>query len=404
MSLEKMTCGVNYTTNLLRDNVNGLIDATEGGRLQKIFKSALTSTTKYTYIVTGDSTRDSVSTPAIPYYTDQLSKLNFDIYNNAFSGQSAGDWKDNVGGSTLQQAIDNTSGTGSTTILEYSFGINRQGGVTPAQAKQNIIDGVNSYLAAKPDAIILFVSPVCSTNNSMESIYEELKLVFPDQFFVSGLNATQDVYGNSDYYSDAVHPNINGVRRLINYIFSEVLPIEVASLMTMYNLSAFGYVSPEIPATVEVGLYSTTTGAPTSNAAWRRLAPIAVEPNFWLNIDHGGERYNVIFMDDQGQYIDDTVTAAVSGETYRRVQVPSSAYEARIIVSADGANYDALNYEVKINYELSDVPYMRQQKVNEGLPIKLPIVEGSLFIDSKGLTGSAGQVATSQGDGTWLWV
>lgn len=26
MSLEKMTCGVNYTTNLLRDNVNGLID------------------------------------------------------------------------------------------------------------------------------------------------------------------------------------------------------------------------------------------------------------------------------------------------------------------------------------------------------------------------------------------
>lgn len=211
------------------------------------------SETPYTYIISGDSTRDSVSTPSIPYYTKQLGKINFTVFNNAFSGQSAGNWKDNVGGSTIQQAIDATSGDGSTTILEFSFGINRQNSGTPAQEKPLIIEGINAYLSAKPNAKIIFVSPCFSTNNGMESVYNDLKDLYPEHDHVSGIEATTDVYGDTLYYADQTHPNENGSKRLTNYIFHNVLPAECAIRMTLDNEPTLENVNNNLLAVVESG-------------------------------------------------------------------------------------------------------------------------------------------------------
>lgn len=408
MAINKLVAGAkgdagNSTGADIAATVNGLIDF-DYTKIKERFLNALSSDVEFTYIVTGDSTRDSVSTPSIAYYEKQLPKVNFSVYNNSQSGQSAGDWKDNIGSATLQDAIDNTSGSGDTTILEMSLGINKQGSQTPQEVKDDIFNGITSYLAAKPDALIVFVSPVTTASNLLlEDLYKDLADEFNGSVFVSGLIPTVDVYGDVKYYSDATHPNSNGIKRVVNYIMSNILPINSAVKMTIENTNPANDPSNNLPSTVEQGLYSTTTGAEVSNAGWRRLSPISVEPNFTIRVDHGGERYNAIFMDINGDYITDTVTSEVAGESYRTVVVPPSAYEVRLIVSADGANYDLLNYNVSVKYEINQAEYMPQQIVNAGLSIGLPIVE-NLTIDSSGSNGSLGQVATSQGDGTWLWA
>lgn len=329
--------------------------------------------TGYQYIVTGDSTRDSFATPSIHYYRKQLSKINFDVIDNSESGQSASDWLNNRSNANLNDAIAATSGTGANTILEMSLGINREAGQTVEDIKNDIVNGISSYLQEKPDTLIIFVSPnKFATSLDYEAIYEELAQQFSGSVFVSGYVATAGVYGNADFYADSTHPNEYGSKRVVNYIFSSTLPDAVVNLMTLENEYPV-IVDPVIPSTVESGYFSYGNGSPQELSSWRRLSEINVEPNFTIRIDHGGNRFGCSFLDQSGNFIQTINSTVVSGEGYRTAQVPPNAYIMRANVSDDGVNYDAMNYNVTLTYEVDESTHLTQSEINAGLDIRMPI-------------------------------
>lgn len=134
------------------------------------------------------------------------------------------------------------------------------------------------------------------------------------------------------------------------------------------------------------------------------MQAISVEPNFTLKIDTGGNRHDVIYMDINGVRLSHYVMPEIVGETYRLSVVPAGAYEARIIVSSEGAVWDALGYTPTVSYDFTASKYMNQQLVNKNLNIKMNIVASKYLLDSNGSTGSNGQVLTSDGNGGAFWL
>ena len=357
----------------------------------------------YNYIVSGDSTRHNDFNDMINQYEIQLAKIGMTVYSNATSGQSAEDWLNNVSGATLQEAIDNTPNTGLNTILEYSFGINDQAS-TDLEIEGFIADGITAYLLARPDAIVLLVSPpyLSVVGSRLDVIYQSVSssLSLP---LLLGTIPMSTVHGDSDYYQDVTHPNKNGSKRLLNYILSEYLPDKCRIACSIENAPIAISPITSLVATVESNLWSNSTGLSQTSPTWRRLQPITVEPNFVLHVTHQGNRTDVSFMDDVGDFII-TTTTTDSGSGYRTVTIPVNATEARLNVTSDGTAYDLLGDVPAVEYApLGSETYLRQDEINKDISIALPIVN-KFLLDGNGTKGSTGQVPTVQADGSWLWI
>ncbi len=331
------------------------------------------------YIVTGDSTRDNNYNDMLPYYRTQLNKANILVFNNAASGQSGQNWKNNINKATLEQAIAVTDGDGSNTILEFSHGINDyKNGATKEETKMWIKTGLESYLLSKPKANILLVTPITTgyeeRNTVLKEIYDELSLELSLPL-VNGLIPTENVHGNSDYYHDATHPNKFGSFRIVNYILSEVgdsLFHNTVTLVEMPDNSTPPH-QMEMSGVVGIGYWNTLTGTATYNEEWRRISTIPVIPNFTLKIQHQGNRFDVKFLDEDSEFIVSKSSIASSSEVYRTIVIPENSWYANINISSEGDMYDRLGDTPSVKYLIDDSKILTIEEINEGLDIQLRI-------------------------------
>ncbi|MFT7565829.1 MAG: hypothetical protein ACI846_000115 [Pseudoalteromonas distincta] len=409
MKVNKMIPGESYNTTVLRENVNAIIDYNYTAVKQR-FLDALLSNTPYTYIVSGDSTRNSGELDSSTYYDPQLKKINFNLVMNSSGGQSAKNWSQNLGNSTLQEAIDATEGTGSTTILEMSLGIN-QGERTAEEVKVHIINGLNNYLSVKPDVLIIFVSPNetgTPKNDDLDAMYSELPLEFENSVYISGKKATTHVHQNDDFYLDFTHLNFNGLRRLVNYIFNAALPIECKQYMSVEDTPKASAPS-SLPFTVQNGNWyrggNDILRFDSSRTDRRATTLIEVEPNFIVKLDTGGDNSSFYFADDDGNIVEAGYASYHDGASgaFRSVVVPLGASKLAYSFSNNGSEWDASGKVPVVEYLVTETAYMNQQRLNYGNLLSLPYVPNP-SIDASGKLPTAGQVQQGQSDGSWLWV
>ncbi len=393
------------------NSVNGIIDIDYSAVKQR-FLEALNSNSEYNYIVTGDSTRESATVDSEPYYSELLNQVNFNVIMNSGSGQSPEDWADNVDSPTVDEAINLTVGNGESSVLEYSLGINVGTASDEDELVANILRGLNKYIAAKPEAAILLVSPVkFSTSWDFEYVYEQVKSQLPKASLVSGLKATESVYGvngNNEYYFDDTHPSENGMKRLINYIMSNALPVD--SVLFMKTTDNPYTPTPTDPFNVTVinGFWRSSDGTFQDDDAqeleFRSLQLLDVEPNFLIGFDTGGNQALCTWFDANNNYLGfNYASQDPSDPSIRSIKIIPGAYKLGLTFESNGTDWDLLNYNVQVAYIQSSGGYMSQVKINEGNSIALPYIQNQ-SLDDAGSIGASGQVKTAQGDGTWLWV
>lgn len=432
MAISKLTAGVkgavgNSTGADVASSVNDIVDMVESVTIgnQKLrndidslspsissslivqgkFLESVNSTESFNYIVTGDSTRSNTYNGMIPYYIKQLAKVGWSVVNNAESGLKTAEWNASTRDASVNSAILATPNDGSNTVLEYSLGINDTG--TDAEKKADFISGINTYLAAKPNATVVLVSPVgsISIRQPLTGIYKDVASELGLDF-IDGSIILDAVSQDSKYMADAVHPNIYGSKRVVNGILSKAIPPELKNAVTMEDDGVEPLPSTDLNPVVQGGYWSVSNGSYLNNEsqleANRSLEKIAVEPNFMLKIDHGGNMFHCIFYDVNGDYINWASSVVVSGNE-REVLIPNGAYFVAINVSSDGAAWDSLSYPVVVEYKISELQYLTQPEINKDLIITLPYLFNSK-IDSAGKLPVNGQVATGQADGSWLWV
>jgi len=207
----------------------------EGGGPTAITINTIRSTLETpgaTYIVAGDSTRENVYNGLMDYYYPlMLGKMGATLVDSARSGHRGELWGDNSDSPNVNEAIAATPGTGSTTVLEYSYGINDlKDGRTKAQTKAAILVGLNAYRAAKPDAQIVLVTPVTTAvaarNTELNEVYAEIstELSLPLIDVSTDTAALYDGTGADfarDWYNDSTHPNFYLSIRVANQIFND---------------------------------------------------------------------------------------------------------------------------------------------------------------------------------------
>lgn len=391
---------LNSTGGDVANTINGIVDTEFSEVMQKLSRG------EGVYVVAGDSTRENSYNEMIPYYTKQLGKLGFSVVNSSASGMKGLEWVNDTRAESLSQAISAIPNTGESSILEFSFGINDAAyGTTGEEFKSGIITGLDQLLSQKPDVSIVLVTPVNTSVNVSEirQVYIDLSEKYKCQLIDATIPMTP-VYGNPLYYVDNTHPSKYGSMRLVNYIMNELLPTRSKPLMTLDNIKYTPPPSVVFSPIVEENYYSNTTGEPLIAAQWRRLQPLSVEPNFTLRVKHTGNRYECMFMDINGNFLEKKSLGAELPDGYREVVVPVSAYEARFNIDNASADIPTLQSTVDVEYATnSTLEYLSQADINIGLSITMPIVNPWL-IDAVGSTGSVGQVPTSQGDDTWLWA
>ena len=396
------------------------IDVVSERVIENMFIQAYEKKKNIAYIVAGDSTRNNSFNDMIKYYTTQLSKINVSVIDTSNSGQRGVDWVDNTGTypTTINDAITGALGIdGEDTILEFSFGLNDYDGTSNQQIESNLKRAIDTYIIAKPKSKLILVIPLVTDNSQriidLRAIYNNLFTHFSNKslypyartVILDSTIPTSTVHGNPLYYFDGTHPNALGSERVVNWILNEIVPSSLYTVVTLDQklINAIPIQSNLYSAT-ESGYYGTGDGLPAPSSSWRRMSYINIEPNFNLLITHSGNRHDISFYDASGIYIENKVTSLVSGNQ-RTVLIPQGAYKAGINISSDSATYDTLNDAPTVFYDVSSIAYMNVEDINKGLKVNNIIkVKETALVDAKGFTGSAGQVPTAQGDGTWLWA
>lgn len=371
---------------------------------QRLFDKQANENIGMTCIVSGDSHRNNSYNNMIEYYNVLLNQVGVTVVNNAASGQSGFDWLNNDtggGGTTLQQAINATSGTGSTTLLEYSFGVNDSG--TEADIKAALKGGIEAYLAAKPDATVVLCSPVRTgfKNTTLIKIYEEISAELGLQL-VKPHHVIEPYDNDPAFKQDTEHLNAYGSQRLLHFILSNIVSEKVRSSIKIPDLGV-----PTAPATnlnvvVQSGYWQTSDGSYSSLATWRSSEKIDVEPNYTIQIEHRGPFTTVIWYDGSGQYVGKADSTLVSGDV-REVKVPVGAFQMVFNITDDGDTWDALGYTPEVKYVIEPVTYMTPEQVNVNMSAGLPRFN-TLPVDSEGKTGSAGQFLMAVGAGKTKWA
>lgn len=424
MAISKMVRGTSTAGDLF-DSLNASIDVIESATIgnqklrddidsmapsestltaaQILFDKQANENIGMTYIVSGDSNRDNGYNNMIAYYGILLGQIGVTVVDNSESGQSGLDWLNNDtggAGTTLQQAIDATPGTGETTLLEYSFGVNDSG--TNAEIKAALKGGVEAYLTAKPDATVVLCSPIRTPAKYgiLITLYEEiaselnLQLVKPHYVI--------EPYDNDPAFKqDAEHLNAYGSQRLLHFILSNIVSEKVRSSIKIPDLGV-----PTAPATtlnviVQPNYWSSSLGTLQTEPTWRCSEKIAVEPNYKINIEHRGDSFGIFWYDGAGDYMFSTASTVVSGDL-RQVTVPIGAFQMAFNITSDGDTWDALGFTPTAEYVIEETTYMTPEEVNVNMSSGLPRFN-TLPVDSEGKTGAAGQFLMSIGAGKTKW-
>lgn len=302
----------------------------------------------YNYIITGDSTRDNSYNRAIDYYTDQLSKIDWAVTDNALSGQDATEWINDTFAplNGITAALTATPNTGVNSILEFSFGINDVG--SQAVIKTALKLALDTYIAARPDTLIVLVTPVTTSDTvktaELKATYFELgiELSLP---VVDVESIMSPVHGDADFYWDAVHPNRWGSVRMINYILNKEVHPNLYPLLTIEDVVGQPPTTGNIAEPVEVNRWDTFTGNTVIDPTWRRMQEVAVEPDQQVKITHGGNRTEIAYLDASKVWLGRA--NIINDYIYT---IPEGAYYLQINISDDGVTYDALGDVPSITY------------------------------------------------------
>jgi hypothetical protein len=369
------------------------------------------------YIVAGDSTRDNTYNEMKAYYISQLAKINVNVFYSSRSGGTAKKWFDNTQDSVdarLSSAIAATTGVdGENTIFEYSYGLNDyyvENGNKDV-IKASIKNGLLAYKTAKPKAFVFLAYPVATGDTARDTMLDEIYSEVAHElnlFYVNTKICTESIKSNPNYYADATHPNKFGSRRIVNFILNEILPLDLFNIVTLeeYIVQVATDTSELNPTPkYEVGNWYTTNGGDGSvNTTWRRTQKINIEPNFNLLIEHRGNRYDALFYDINGDFLEYKTSTLVTGNI-REVTIPTEAYFVAFNIISDGANYDLLNDVPSVKYDISGGSFMSIDNINIDLKIRNrinPYVDG-IIIDGFGKKGIPGQVLTIDSNNKMKW-
>ena len=400
------------------DAVSNVIDS-KLTPIHKLFrKSSNLISTDVTYIVAGDSTRDNTYNEMKEYYIKQFKKINVNIFYSSRSGGTAKKWLGNTQDAVnarLSSAISTSTGTeGENTILEYSYGLNDYyvESANKATIKASIKDGIIAYKTAKPKANVFLVYPVATSDAARDALLDEIYTEVAGElnlFYVNSKLCTDSIKSASNYYADATHPNKFGSRRIVNYILNEILPLDLFNIVTLEEyIVATTTNDSELNPTPKYGIgnwYTTNGLNGATNTTWRRTQKIAIEPNFTLLVEHHGTRYDAIFYDAAGAFLEYKTTTLVSGYV-REVTIPTTAYFVAFNITSDGTNYDLLNDVPSVKYDISGGTFMSIDNINVDLKIRNrinPYVDG-MIIDAYGKKGMSGQTLTIDANSKMKWA
>jgi len=381
--------------------------------IHKIFREAANGVNNnVTYAVVGDSTRNNSFNKMIDYYTEQLTKINVSLFNNAASGQSGYEWAYNIDQTTLQQLIDEIGDNDSDFVVEFSHGINDyKNGATQEDVKTWLTYGLNQLLLAKPNVNIILCTPVITANTGrnavLKTIYEELATEFNLPLIDCTLATEYGVIqGNENYYQDTTHPNKYGSRRIVDYIFNIILPLELLSIVTIqpYDKSLDIDDTDLNPVIKDNYFYVSTSGNGASSTDWACLEIIPVEPNFTVMVKHGGNRNDQIYKDINNTFIKNDSPTVTDGVRY--TVVPINAYDLRINLSNEPSYDPSLDtIEVKY-YDPSLNIYLTIEDIHLGLNIRnvLNKFRDGILVDDFGRVGTSGQTLTIDANNKMKWA
>ena len=292
------------------DAIRNLMDAAANG-----------TNTNVTYILFGDSTRDSDKAGQEFIYGKHLAQVNVKYVHNARSGLQAYQWiRNTVPAASLQKAIDNTEGEGENTIMEFSLGINDFNAFGEAKTKTNIIESLEAYITAKPKAHIVLIVPV-SHNTAFQKKWPVLYTQIAEQFDLPLLNKERVLYSAFNdqydrYYYDGTHPCFFGAMRLTRYILESISGPVAKSKMSWQNDFFAG--SKNEDASVNLAenktIYTNSWywphnksatipgGSRQSHPSFRAIEPIAINGNSLIKLS-GVTAYGISMIDSSDKLI-----------------------------------------------------------------------------------------------------
>ncbi|MEE9328231.1 MAG: SGNH/GDSL hydrolase family protein [Cocleimonas sp.] len=346
--------------------------------LELLISDAVNNVREINYIVSGDSTKEGRYEQTKQYYTEILNQLNIQYVDNAAGGLDLSEWitgidhqSERIITETVNQAITQTPGLGENTILEFSLGINdyfRDPNLPEATLLATMISGLDTYIAARPNTVIILVSPVhfnADHSVKLNKIYAALALHYG--FKLIDVEAiTEPVYHTDNFYIDYVHPSAGGARRIVNYIMSQIVPPQYSNSIILPDyIPLEGVVnSAELAPRPEAGHYDVNTGN-AYDSTWQRLPQFEVIPNRELTLVSSGNRPGIIFLDANETKIGESEQFHNSpSDPTLRVQIPSNAKYARANVHS---NAGAIT--VSIKYSETPLQHMTVAEINQGLDI-----------------------------------
>lgn len=191
------------------------------------------------YIISGDSTRDNGYSQSIDYYRGQLNKIHVNVIDNSRSGLKAQEWAHGLSTPSVNDAILSTKDYGKNTILELSLGLNDYK-VNPSKEylKDQLRLGIKKYLSSKPKGHIILVAPIPTANIKREKIYNEAYSEISEELNLPLINLGNTVFiGGQEkyksYYFDSTHLNIFGTRKMVDTIFSHIMPKEIIEKLSI---------------------------------------------------------------------------------------------------------------------------------------------------------------------------
>ncbi len=321
---EDCNCGksINTLVNFGKSEAQLTVEANNGLKMiKKLVEDAmLKKKSNVVYITAGDSTRDSYHAAQYYWYKKRLTPFNIAYHHESQSAIRAEDWASNKfkssGGKCLDNAVAASTGAeGSTTILEYSLGINdaHKKNSTQEEWEKHIKFGITEFQRLKPKALILLVVPVTTyseeNNIALKNIYikisKELHLPLLNQKRV-----LKNKFDNPDkrvqYYSDNIHPNYFGAIRLIDYIIYNITSDESKKYIQWNPLHINNNHSTKNLAegkSVKKSLWQTKTGIRVNSENYRSLDEISVRGNSLVKIKHEGNLHSTVIRDKNNQVI-----------------------------------------------------------------------------------------------------
>lgn len=179
------------------------------------------------YFMVGDSTRHQLGSPVFRLVRDTfVNEYGVSCYLQALSGLKAEYWSGHSpelqpGSPTVEQLIEKIPGTGYNCIVDISLGIN-DSDKTADEMAEYLYEGINKIRAAKPDVTVIYTSPNRLNSKSMDANVAECAEKMSQDGSIYFIDVHSGVMDDTyfGYYSDAVHPNINGYRAIAAYIKS----------------------------------------------------------------------------------------------------------------------------------------------------------------------------------------